>query len=153
MGFQTKVNRQQAPAVAGDFASANPTASMLTGEGRLVAGAHGVTVGVFAWADANGVVTNAKVKDASIGFVHREGQSTITTWLAESGNVIQAGQAMTLLVAGDFWVLSTDGAKAGDAVQIDATTGAVATAGQPTNFTYATTAAAGELVKITSWGK
>lgn len=48
MGFQTKVNRQQAPAIAGDFASANPRASMLATEGTLVAGVSGVTVGVFA---------------------------------------------------------------------------------------------------------
>ena len=52
MGFQTTVNLQQAPAVAGDFATANPRASFPAGEGQYVAGASGVTVGRFAWIDA-----------------------------------------------------------------------------------------------------
>ena len=60
MPFQKVVNSYQAPAVAGDFASTNPNASMLAGEGALVAGDSGVTVGVFAWADADGKVSNKK---------------------------------------------------------------------------------------------
>ena len=59
MGFQTTVNLQQAPAVAGDFATANPRASFPAGEGQYVAAAAGVTVGRFAWIDATtGLVYN-----------------------------------------------------------------------------------------------
>ena len=36
MPFQKTVNAHQAPAVAGDFASANPHTVMLAGEGTLV---------------------------------------------------------------------------------------------------------------------
>ncbi|MCV5473623.1 hypothetical protein OFN43_32725, partial [Escherichia coli] len=54
-GFQSVINQQQAPGVEGDFASANPKASLLAGEGALVAGANGVVVGRFAWV-SNGVV-------------------------------------------------------------------------------------------------
>ena len=85
-GFQKQVNRQQAPAVAGDFASANPRASVLAGEAGLVAGASGVTVGKFAWVASDGVTTYnyGTNPNAPNGFVHREQQGLITTWLAES---------------------------------------------------------------------
>ena len=56
-GFQNQINHQQAPGVEGDFASANPKASLLAGEGALVAGTNGVIVGRFAWV-TNGVVSN-----------------------------------------------------------------------------------------------
>ena len=45
MSFQKAVQPYQAPAVAGDFAAHNPNASMLAGEGELVSGTDGVTVG------------------------------------------------------------------------------------------------------------
>ena len=83
MSFQKAVQLYQAPAVAGDFAAHNPNASMLAGEGALVSGTDGVTVGVFAWADADGKVSNKKTAGARIGFVHREQQASITTYLAE----------------------------------------------------------------------
>ena len=44
-GFQKQVNLTPAPAVAGDYASANPHVSVLAGPGGLVAGVGGVTVG------------------------------------------------------------------------------------------------------------
>ena len=78
MSFQKAVQPYQAPAVAGDFAAHNPNASMLAGEGALVSGTDGVTVGVFAWADADGKVSNKKTAGARIGFVHREQQASIT---------------------------------------------------------------------------
>ena len=55
-GFQKQVNLTPAPAVAGDFASTNPRASVPAGPGGLVAGLTGVIVGQFAWVDpADGV--------------------------------------------------------------------------------------------------
>ena len=92
MSFQKAVNPYQAPAVAGDFAVYNSNASMLAGEGALVSGTDGVTVGVFAWADAEGKVSNKKTAGARIGFVHREQQASITAYLAEHGNQILPGQ-------------------------------------------------------------
>ena len=41
MPFQQQVNIMPAPAVAGDFASANPRASVLNGPGDPVAGPNG----------------------------------------------------------------------------------------------------------------
>lgn len=108
--FPSQVNVAQAPAVPGDFASKNPRESYLAGPGGLVAGAAGVTVGRFAWAIAplDGDGAPATVSNTGFGlpsgFVHREQQALITAYLAASGNLIQAGFAMTLMVGGDFWV-------------------------------------------------
>ena len=106
MPFQSSVNLQQAAAVAGDFASANPRASVVAHEGGLVAGTGGVTVGNFAWATGNTVLNSGT--GAPTGFVHREqGSALITTYLAETGNLIPAGFAMNLMRTGDYWVAVT----------------------------------------------
>lgn len=113
--FPNQVNVAQAPAVAGDYASANPRYSYIAGPGGLVAGPSGVTVGRFAWATAplDGDGTPASVANTGSGlpsgFVHREQQALITTYLAASGNLIQSGFGMTLMTSGDFWV-KNDGA-------------------------------------------
>lgn len=156
--FQKQVNAHQAPAVAGDFASINPHTSLLAGEGTLVAGANGVTIGVFAWADENGMVANQKSSDARLGFVHREQQGTITQFLAGHGNTIMAGQAMTLMSGGDFWAMFADGASIGQYVHANDTDGTLKASASNsesgytlTQFKVASKAEAGELAKITSW--
>lgn len=158
MPFQKVVNPYQAPAVAGDFASANPNASMLAGEGALVAGDAGVTVGVFAWADADGKVSNSKTTGGRIGFVHREQQASITGFLDEQGNTILKGQAMTLMTGGDFWARFPAGAVIGQNVFAKDTDGTLKSSGYTaeafhtlTKFKVASAAGAGELAKITSW--
>ena len=95
MGFQQQVNPQPAPAVEGDFASANPRASVLAGPGTLYAGVNGVTVGRFAWADANGAVSNSGA-GAPTGFVHRELQALITAFLGQTSMLITPGMMVTL---------------------------------------------------------
>lgn len=56
---QTQVFYQPAPAVAGDFASTNTNRFVvLAGPGGLVAGAAGLTVGLFAWLAANQIDTD-----------------------------------------------------------------------------------------------
>lgn len=116
MPFQKSVLTQPAPAVAGDFASSNPRASSLAGPGGFVAGPAGLTIGRFAWAsfaglDANDAPAVALNTGAGLpsGFVHREQQGLITTYLSESGMVIPSGFAVTLSDAGDFWCVN-DGA-------------------------------------------
>lgn len=106
MGFQTQVNQYPAPAVAGDFASSNPRASVVTGEATFVAGTVGVTVGRFAWADSNGLVTNAG-QGAPTGFLHRDQQALITTFLADNTMLVPQGLPITLHAAGDFWAKAT----------------------------------------------
>lgn len=105
MGFQTEVNLTPAPAVAGDFASSNPRASVLAGEGGLVAGPGGVTVGKFAWIEADGktVVNHGTYPAQPDGFVHRDQQALITEYLGEASNVIPEGFPVTLFDGGDFF--------------------------------------------------
>lgn len=113
--FPNQVNVAQASAVAGDFASKNPRYSYDAGPFGLVAGSLGVTVGRFAWATAplDGDGAPASVLNTGnglpSGFVHREQQALITTYLAASGNLIQPGFGLTLMTSGDFWVVN-DGA-------------------------------------------
>ena len=103
-GFQQTVNLQQAAAVAGDFASANPRGSFVSHEGTLVAGAAGVTVARFAWVSPAGLVANNGV-GAPSGFAHRrQGSALITTYLGETSNLIPQGVEVTLQVTGDYWV-------------------------------------------------
>ena len=104
-GFQNVVNITPAPAVEGDFASSNPRASVLAGPGGLVAGPGGVTVGRFGWIqpDMRSVQNYGTAPAAPDGFVHREQQALITTYLAIASMVIPAGFGMTLMASGDFW--------------------------------------------------
>lgn len=105
--FQQQVYINPAQAVAGDFASSNPMIYKLSGNGKMVAVAEGVTVGHFAALQADGTVDSilAAAPNASrVGFVHRENNAQITTYLAESGMTIQAGQPVALFGKGDFWV-------------------------------------------------
>lgn len=126
LGFQTTVNLQQAAAVAGDFASANPRASVVGHEGTLVAGSSGVTVGLFAWATAAGLVSNAGTGKPT-GFVHREqGSALITTYLGEVSNLIPQGKEITLMKTGDYWATVTVAAASiGQKAFASLTTGAI----------------------------
>ena len=106
MGFQTQVNAQQAPACAGDFASANPRAAVVSPESGFVAGAAGVTVGRFAWIQSDGVTVLNTGTGKPDGFIHREQQALISTYLAESGNLIPVGFPVTLMRTGDYYALA-----------------------------------------------
>lgn len=158
--FQKQVTTQPAPAVAGDFASANPRSSYLAGPGALVAGDEGLTCGLFAWVlkDSNGQPLSADNDGAGSpqGFVHREQQGLITTYLEGSGNTIPTGFEVTLMTEGDFWAKNeTGGAVAvGDQVYVAIASGKlVATGGTAvaaTGWKYASAGANNELVKITT---
>lgn len=155
--FQTKINQYPAPGIEGGFASTNPHATYLAGEAALVAGEDGLTIGRFAW-DVNGVATNAGT-GAPSGFVHRDGQAAITTWLGDSSNVIQSGREVTLMVAGDFWARTSTAASRGQKIFASLTTGQVQTGAAgatiagyaETNFSVGNICAAGELVKLSTW--
>ena len=117
--FQTQVNTQPTPAVAGDFADHNPRASVLAGPGGLVAGASGVTVGLFAWlspstldGDNAPAIVNNTGEGLPSGFVHREQQALITTFLADASQVIPAGFQMTLMATGGYWAKNDGTAEA-----------------------------------------
>lgn len=136
-GFQTSVSTQPAAAVAGDFCDVNPRATVDAGPGGLVAGAAGVTIGRFAWWNYQGIdadnaptVVNSFGAGAPTGFVGREQQALITTYLADSSMVIPQGFQMTLFSAGGFWA-KNDGATQilpGDSIYADNGTGKISNA-------------------------
>lgn len=127
-GFQNVVNLTQAPAVAGDFASANPRATVLAGPGGLVAGVGGVTVGKFAWvnpSDGKTVQSYGTATVAPSGFVHRDQQALIQNYLQIASMNVPVGFGVTLHNAGDFWALVTGSTAAtiGAAVYANYSTG------------------------------
>lgn len=129
-GFQRQVNLTPAPAVAGDFASSNPRATVLAGPGGLVAGVGGVSTGKFAWVASDGVTVHSygTAAKAPSGFVHREQRGLITQYLGESTMNIPVGFPLALHNEGDFWAVNA-GASAfsvGDTVYANYATGDVA---------------------------
>ena len=109
MSFQSQVNLYPAPAIAGDFASSNPRSAVVAPESGFVIGAAGVTVGRFGWIQSDGVTVLNSGTGKPDGFVHREQQANITTFLAESGNVMVGGQPVTLMKTGDYYTTSNGG--------------------------------------------
>lgn len=120
-GFQTQVNFQPAPGIEGDWASANPRASMLAGPGAFVAGPLGVIVGRFAWADPLGIVRNGGGL-GRLGFVSRHQMSVIQTWPGVGGAAAQAtlivppGIETTLHDSADVYARFSAGAQIGQKV-------------------------------------
>lgn len=108
-GFPGQVNTVQAPAVAGDFCSANPRFTVDAGPGGFVAGASGCKVGLFAWADSTFTTVSNFGSGAPTGFVHREQQALMQLIKNESTMTVLAGLMVTLFNGGDFWV-KNDGA-------------------------------------------
>lgn len=137
MGFPTQVNVVPAVGVAGDFASSNPHISVVNQQGAFVTGSNGVTIGRFAWADSvYNRVASSYGAGAPTGFVARSQQALITTFLADSTQVIPAGQPVTLFSGGDFFVKNegTTAATIGQYAYANNATGAVsfAAANSPT---------------------
>lgn len=126
--FQTSVSVYQAPGREGGFASVNPRASALAGEGALIAGTGGVTVGRFAWVDSTNTSVLNSGTGAPSGFVANELQASITTFGDGQSMVIPASRPMTLFNQGDFWVRATNATTKGQKVFASLTDGRVSTA-------------------------
>jgi hypothetical protein len=104
MPFPNQIGTLAAPAVAGDFASYNPHATLLAGPNQMVAGPLGLTVGRFCWQDGseNGQLNNYGF-GAPAAFVHRNQQGLITTWLAEASMTVPAGIQCAAMMSGSYW--------------------------------------------------
>lgn len=142
-GFQSIVNRQPAPGQAGDFYGVNPRAVVLGSNvpngapgaggagavGQLVAPLGGLIVGNFAWADLNtGAVSQGFDPTGQLGFLHREEQAIIVTYLGISTYVVNQGFPITLFSQGDFWGKFAAGATPGQFVYADPDSGALISA-------------------------
>lgn len=138
--FQNQVYINPAAALPGDFASSNPMVYKLSSTGRMVADAAGVKVGQFCALNANGtcttITTTAPTGGLSrIGFVHRENNAQITTYLAESGYTIQPGMPVAAFGQGDWWIKAdaiTGTPARGAAIVWDVTTGLINVGATPT---------------------
>lgn len=117
--FPNQVNAMQAPAVEGDFASANPRFTVLAGEGGLIAGqgvidgvlVEGIVVARFGWLSYERVdndnapaIIDTFGGGQPAGIVHRQQIGYITPYLAAASMIYTKGQAATLFNGGDFWL-------------------------------------------------
>jgi hypothetical protein len=119
--FPNQVNVQNAPAVEGDFASANPRTMVLAGEGALKWGdaydtfatglVGGVIAGRWGWLSASLVdndeapaVVNCFGSGKPQGIVHRSQQGLITRYLATASMVFLKGQQAELFHSADIWI-------------------------------------------------
>jgi len=161
MPFQSaNVTLQPAPAVAGDFASTNPYASVVSPVGGFIAAPAGVTIAQFAWIQTGGLtVANAPSSGTAApdGFIHRDQQGLITTYLTEFGMSIPGGFPVTLQRTGDYWCKTTvspatPGQKAfaslTNGTMQPGAAGATITGYVETPFFIRSTAAVGELAVI-----
>src|SRR6266436_9147797 len=117
--FPNQVQSIQAPAVAGDFASANPRNSVLAGEGALISGlgvisgvtVQGAVVGRFGWLtyqqidnDNAPAVLNTFGAGAPAGLVARRQVGLITQYLGTAVMYLQSGFQITAFNDIDMWV-------------------------------------------------
>ncbi len=102
--FPSQVNVEPAIAVEGDFASTNPRAFALSpGGAAFIAGAAGVVMGRFAWADPARAVLSSFGSGAPIGFVPREQLAIIQNYLASYSKTLLSGQPVSVLAKGDVF--------------------------------------------------
>lgn len=151
--FPTQVNVQPAPAVAGDFCDTNPRATVDAGPGGLVAGAAGVGVGLFAWPDAvNANAVNNAGAGIPMGFVHREQQALITTFLDGVSNLVPAGMGVTLFKYGGFWAKNdgTTAATIGQKAYANNANGKVSFAATGTPPSGGTSSSSSKAINITT---
>lgn len=128
-GFQSFVNKELPPGVAGDFAGANIRANIIASPWGFVASPGGVNVGVGGWANpATGIASQYYQPSSFAGFVHREGQAIITTFLGVASMLIVGGDPVTLMDQGEFWGLFNSGATPGQKVYFNPQTGALTAA-------------------------
>lgn len=155
-GFQTLVNNLPPPGVAGDFAGANIRANVVASLNGFVATPGGVSIGNGCWADpTNGVASSYYRPNSYLGFVHREMQGIITTYLGVSGMTVPGGDAVTPMAQGDFLGFFSVSAAAGQKVYFNPVTGALSAAATGSGVTGAITSASitsGVLTVVTITG-
>lgn len=127
-GFQSFVNKELPPAIAGDFAGANIKASVIASDWGFIASPNGLLAGLIAWANPATKQMSQYFQPNSIcGFVHRESQGTITTYLGVATMKTLGGRMAIAYDLGEFWGLFTAGATAGQKVYADPLLGTLTT--------------------------
>jgi len=144
LGIQQTVTTQPAPAVAGDFCDSNPRYAADFGPFGAVAGPSGLTAGLFCWAsfstiDGDGAPAALNNFGAGpvVGFVPRNQQGLITTYLSTASMTLPAGFEAMVFSGGGFWA-KNDGsgtAQPGMKAYADPATGKVSFAAAATPAT------------------
>ena len=98
-----QVQTYMAPGVEGDFASLNPNFSLIAGAGAMVAGSN-LYVGRFCWANPTNTILNSNGSGPVTGFLGRNQQGLITTFLANSTLQVLPGIQCFAYTGGDFWI-------------------------------------------------
>ena len=163
MSFQKSMNINPPLGIVGAWASIGVSHTALAGALQFVAAPDGVVIARFAWADTvGGTVQNAKPADTKnwvLGFLERDSNiAVITDWQGQASMTIPSGLPVSVYDRGDFFAVATTVATVGQKVFANTTTGLLATgaagfavAGHTeTNFTVATSGAAGNVIKITA---
>lgn len=161
MPFQNFVNNQLPVAVEGDFASANPAISYPASQGAFRAGSSGLTVGRFAWINADGVSLDNTGSGAPAGFIGNDLEASIVQWLNESSMAVQPGVQATLFTGGDFWAKTGTAATVGQKVFASTTDGSIETGAAGATITgyvetkwyVASAGSANDLIKISTWSQ
>lgn len=159
MPFQNSVNNLLPVGVEGKFASDNFAPTYPASQGAFRAGTNGLTVGHFAWINADGVSLDNTGSGAPDGFVGNNFEASIVQWLDEASLVIQPGVQATLFTGGDFWVKTATAATVGQKVFASTTDGSIQTAAAgatvsgfvETPFKVASAGAVGDLIKASTW--
>lgn len=141
--FQARINDNPAVAVAGDFADANVRATVVAPPNGFVAAlaTRSPIVGHFAWGnqvDGQAFSNYRGETTAKLGFVHRENQAVIVSFLDEDVLAIEVGLSVTLYNQGSFWANFTAGATVGQKVFVNYLDGSVYAANAGTTTTTAT---------------
>jgi hypothetical protein len=124
-GFQTFVNNELPVGVPGDFAGANPRASVVAPPGGYVAPAAGTVVGSFSWSDpTTGIASNYYKPSSFLGMVRRGMNALITQFLGAASATILPGNEVSPFLQGDFYAAFPSGGTAGQKVYANAVTGA-----------------------------
>lgn len=102
----------------GVFASRNPRATLLAGSLAFRAGADGLAVARFGWADADtGFASNARTSPTqALGFVLPVVNGNSAVRVARGVRYARPGVGVTLMAGGDFWAKFDGGASAGSPV-------------------------------------
>lgn len=151
--FQQTIGGEIARGIPGAFASINPHAS--TPKGYV--SAEAVKIGTFVWTEDDFTVKNSGTGNP-LGFVHRVNAYTFQDITQGASDMIPAGQAVDVLVSGDFFASVSAQAKRGQKVFASTTDGTIlpgdkgaSVAGAvETNFYFAEDVKAGEVGIITT---
>lgn len=154
MPFQKEVHSDMCPGLPGASAGAEPAISITRQAGEAI------TIGRAVWpkpGDDTTVMASGTGPVAGIAMLTKTG--TITGHLAEATDVIQVGEAISILERGPLFAVLTNNAVAKQAVYANTANGSLKAddAGQTvaghveTKFTVRRGGTAGSIVTITSW--